>query len=421
VKRLESGEQLGVGQELVSDNGLFNLVLQGDGNLVLYRRAFGAPLWASNTDGRPVTSVAMQTDGNLVARESTGVVAWSSQTAGKAGAALELANDGDLAIGFWWGAVWRAGTRQDLSATVFADSDDRGYNYVQVSEWLQDLASHFPCTLAMEWPGYDTEIIEDRIDGQDIVIQLWKGWCPRAFDANTPGGVGAEVGIYRRMPGRPRPDDSTVSNWLTNAANTLFRGAFDVLNVLQPAINLGLGLFQTQNLDHLDDEDLWWPAPDLRTRLESTFINSLTGEPFFHAGPVTSYWLPKWMNNSSYGRYRNDVGVDKTKDLLETTDYWLDYTINGRTYPRWGGGIRQPGGTRAPEPLRPPPVRTESFVGLLLSDSAPVAPPPEPAPRPDVTAFVDLLLAEPIPQPEPLPEPVPEPSAPLAPITLLLS
>jgi hypothetical protein len=55
-----------------------------------------------------------------------------------------------------------------------------------------------------------------------------------------------------------------------------------------------------QALKVLPDRDIWWPAPDFNAELEFTFINPLVTQPVFTAGPQTSYWLAKWMNDTSY-------------------------------------------------------------------------------------------------------------------------
>jgi len=59
--------------------------MQGDGNLVLYNRAFNPPraIWASNTWGHSGASVNMQSDGNLVIYDASGVPIWASNTAGR--------------------------------------------------------------------------------------------------------------------------------------------------------------------------------------------------------------------------------------------------------------------------------------------------------------------------------------------------
>lgn len=44
MNTLNPGGQLAIGQELRSNNGLYALVMQGDGNLVLYEgRSLGVP------------------------------------------------------------------------------------------------------------------------------------------------------------------------------------------------------------------------------------------------------------------------------------------------------------------------------------------------------------------------------------------
>ncbi|MDO7904942.1 hypothetical protein Q5741_00775 [Paenibacillus sp. JX-17] len=47
---LSIGESLSQGQMLSSNNGRFNLVMQTDGNLVLYKDA-GNPIWSTSTNG----------------------------------------------------------------------------------------------------------------------------------------------------------------------------------------------------------------------------------------------------------------------------------------------------------------------------------------------------------------------------------
>lgn len=93
---LASGQNLAVGDTRVSQDGRFTLVLQSDGNLVLYQGS--TPLWASGTNGLPVTRCSMQTDGNLVLYSSNGTPYWHTNTAIYPGAQLQVGNDGNLKI-----------------------------------------------------------------------------------------------------------------------------------------------------------------------------------------------------------------------------------------------------------------------------------------------------------------------------------
>ncbi|AKJ31929.1 lectin [Caldimonas brevitalea] len=54
-----------------------NLIMQGDGNLVLYDSG-GAPIWSSGTWGNPGAWLAVQNDCNLVIYSSTGAPIWAT-------------------------------------------------------------------------------------------------------------------------------------------------------------------------------------------------------------------------------------------------------------------------------------------------------------------------------------------------------
>jgi len=97
---LYAGERLNNGETLISENGLFKLGLQGDGNLVLYRlmAADHRDLWATNTNGRDVARANMQRDGNLVLRGPDSNAVWASGTDGNPGAFLQLQDDGNVVI-----------------------------------------------------------------------------------------------------------------------------------------------------------------------------------------------------------------------------------------------------------------------------------------------------------------------------------
>jgi hypothetical protein len=63
---LGDGVTLGPGQFILSPDGAFELVMQDDGNLVVYGADRAGALWASRTSGDRGTFVDMQDDGNLV-------------------------------------------------------------------------------------------------------------------------------------------------------------------------------------------------------------------------------------------------------------------------------------------------------------------------------------------------------------------
>jgi hypothetical protein len=100
---LSAGQQMQSGAQLTQVET--TLVMQGDGNLVLYlvcaNGQFGPPLWSSGTSGNPGAYAFMQPDGNLVVyrkgRTDPAGALWSTQSQGHPAAALQL-NGGGLQI-----------------------------------------------------------------------------------------------------------------------------------------------------------------------------------------------------------------------------------------------------------------------------------------------------------------------------------
>jgi hypothetical protein len=308
MDRLLPGEELVVGRQLDSPNGWVRLLMQADGNLVLYRTQVTRALWSSGTAGRAVGRALLRPDGNLVLCSPAGQPVWSSGTGDRAGASLVLQNDGNLVI---YDAThqprWASGTVQDFDTPTIGSQDRDGYHYVETSERWKQLCAVLPSFLALRWPGYATALVEDVIDGEPVVLQLWKGWCQKFLGIQEfPGGIGAEVGVYRRVPGRRPPT---------------------ALPFLPPAAEAVL----LQHLGELTGDDLWWPAPELSARLEFSLINPVTDRPLLTAGPENSYWLNRWMNESSYVMY---ALKQRGKVPILPDQYILEYRVNG-TLRRW--------------------------------------------------------------------------------------
>nr|WKF56047.1 hypothetical protein HUO10_000491 [Paraburkholderia busanensis] len=76
--------------------GQYFLILQADGNFVLYKN--GSPIWYTNTQGRGVTSAWVQNDGNFSLYNDAGASLWSSGTNGNYGAYFAFQPDGNLVV-----------------------------------------------------------------------------------------------------------------------------------------------------------------------------------------------------------------------------------------------------------------------------------------------------------------------------------
>ncbi|MDT3441035.1 effector-associated domain EAD1-containing protein [Pseudofrankia sp. BMG5.37] len=97
--RLESGEELHVDESLFVAG--HRLTLQGDRNLALYH--FDGIIdknaaWASDTQGKPVVKLLLESSGNLALYDAEGNQHWESGTVGNPGAVLILQDDGLLTL-----------------------------------------------------------------------------------------------------------------------------------------------------------------------------------------------------------------------------------------------------------------------------------------------------------------------------------
>ncbi len=107
--RMNPGRTLATSRSVTSCDGRFTLVIQGDGNLVLYKAGVGA-IWANYVFGSGHV-LAMQTDGNLVVYNAAGTAVWNTGTWGRNGATLMVQNDGNVVIyNHQAQALWSTGT-----------------------------------------------------------------------------------------------------------------------------------------------------------------------------------------------------------------------------------------------------------------------------------------------------------------------
>lgn len=96
---LNAPGMLSQGEYLMSPNEKFRLVLQGDGNLVLYSVTTGRPLWNTRTSHTAASKLYMQSDGSLVLYQFNPTKAlWNTRTYRTAASKLYLQDDGNLVL-----------------------------------------------------------------------------------------------------------------------------------------------------------------------------------------------------------------------------------------------------------------------------------------------------------------------------------
>jgi hypothetical protein len=196
----------------------------------------------------------------------------------------------------------------DLSHPTVPSTDSRGYSYVETSDNWKQLCTAFPCFAGLQWPDYASTYREIQIDNKPAVVQLWKGNCEKfAGMSQFPGGIGAEVGVYRRIPGKVRPQ---------------------ALSFLPPPIAASI----LGPIRNLNDGQLWWAYPELNARIQFSMVNPITKQIFLTTGTESTYWLNRWMNPESYEKYKRDQGKGRTPPAFHEVNYVLHYTINGQSY-----------------------------------------------------------------------------------------
>jgi surface antigen len=92
---LRTDQTLAVGEQLVSPNGLYQLLQRTDGNLMIYDRRTGIPLWATGAAGTNVTT-KLTRGGNITTYSTSGKRLWYSHTNGLGVVEARLTDKGHL-------------------------------------------------------------------------------------------------------------------------------------------------------------------------------------------------------------------------------------------------------------------------------------------------------------------------------------
>ena len=156
--------------QITSYNGLYTLISQCDGNLVLYGPS--GPVWATMTFSAPGYSI-MQTDGNFVLFDGAGTPTFSTGTGGNPGALLQLGDDGVLRVlmggpgGF--ATLWASNSAPSQQDPTFAEHIDYAGASVQ---WSQD----------QSFVGWDWN---DRISS----VRVPAGWTVILYEHADYGGA----------------------------------------------------------------------------------------------------------------------------------------------------------------------------------------------------------------------------------------
>lgn len=112
-RRMDANWSMARGNSVWSTDKRYELAMQEDGNLVLYRHTNGVDkaVWSSGTNGKAVKHCIFQSDGNLVLYDFANRPIWATGPRNSLSPYMLLQNDGNLVIyNARGGVVWRSGT-----------------------------------------------------------------------------------------------------------------------------------------------------------------------------------------------------------------------------------------------------------------------------------------------------------------------
>ncbi|MFD5575683.1 hypothetical protein, partial [Streptomyces cadmiisoli] len=149
---LRPGQRLESGQSLVPTPGKPELVMQSDGNLVVYATTYPGgpklPLWYSGTYGNPGAYALMQEDGNFVIYKQgggpqTGGAIWQTASYGDHNdlkPVAKLESDGNFKVigrkDDRWGTHWSP-LRREKTTKLCAEDTAHQYRYWFDGDWAQ--------------------------------------------------------------------------------------------------------------------------------------------------------------------------------------------------------------------------------------------------------------------------------------------
>jgi hypothetical protein len=209
----------------------------------------------------------------------------------------------------------------NLAGVVYTDGT---YGYTETAAWWKQFCAGLPCFMLLGWPDYETAIFDNiPIDGQNVVLQLWRGWCQRFVGLKgMPGGIGAEVGVYRRIPGQFQKflHDYGLDGVVNQVASQ--KRWIDEFGWIPDG-------YLTDKFYQLTDAQTWWPFTELNAKVEFTLRNPTTNQVLFSAGGENTYWLCKWMLPEDY---TNKVKADPSRQApAMSKDYTLEFTVTGKS------------------------------------------------------------------------------------------
>ena len=270
-------DTLSVNKYLASPNGQNRFYMQGDGNLVLRNVSTQKALWASDTDGKGAVKLVLQTDGNLVLYTSSGQPVWATDTVGKGSNALRVNDNGSLVLYAGSTVVWSANGSCSLAAN--APANRQLCSGTGVDACPNDPNKTDPGACGCGVPEGQCMVVAQGV--RQKIIVGYQGWFA-AYGDGSPIARWAHwsPGTYQSNAGEPAPGHQSfelypdVSEY---AAGALFQTGYAALGDGSPA-----KLFSSYSADVVNKHFQWMQQYGIDGAALQRFGNELS-DPVFKA------------------------------------------------------------------------------------------------------------------------------------------
>jgi hypothetical protein len=214
----------------------------------------------------------------------------------------------------------------DIFDSTVHHTDQRGYQLVAISDSWKKMCLDLPCSKRVQIPGlYKQQFIHTKINGQNCVIQVWRGHCPQGY-REMPGGIGGEVGIYRTIPGKRVPDELALPRMDEFPA------------IVRPVVKKLVSRLIKDFVETAEaGVEWWWPYPELNVPIEMRLVTPDHKTELFTADPIEKaggYWMSRWMHYDSYTRFTAHEALHGNLPP-NPYDFHMDFAVGGKWF-HWG-------------------------------------------------------------------------------------
>lgn len=203
-----------------------------------------------------------------------------------------------------------------------------GYHYNETTNLWSDICSVLPCGPWVIIPDFyaeghiytTTKALNISGPEKNIIIQLWKGFCPRFTDLNS---LNTAFNKAKETPGIG--DIIKSAGIVSNPIDLTRYNSMDYGDDFPGGIGAEVGIYEEYSAG--SNQFIWKPLVKSGINISFELINpeSENRDTVVHAEKKETWWRTRWMSTDSY----NYKYIKLHKVPLNPLKYELHYNING--------------------------------------------------------------------------------------------